>query len=183
MMDKYYDYGEILFWEQKSSLKRDVYMAKAPHIFFLSAENIELFGSTIEVASTNELNSQIEILSSFIHSYTAKLKGNVMICDEVGVNLKEFSFTTLQKLSFDENLNYYEGYLRNIQHKQIYCKNTIEKISHIVRVRSNVKFYKPIESSDNNDYILFHDYYRKRLESLNDNHATKKKMILLSPIL
>lgn len=175
MMDNYCDYGEILLWEQNSSLKRDVYMAKAPHIFFLSAENIELFGSTIEIASTNDLNSQKEILSSFIHSYIAKLQGNVVICDEVGINLKEFSLTTLQKLCFDENLNYCEEYLNNIQHKQIYCKNTIEKISHILRVRSNVKFYKPIESSENSDYILFHDYYRKRLESLNDNHATIKK--------
>ena len=171
-MDKDYYYGEILFWDQKSPLKRDVYLTKVPHIFFLSAKNLELFGNTIEVASTNDFNSQKEILSSILNSYITKLQGNVVICDEIGINLKGVSITTLQKLSFEENLNFYEEYLRNIQQKQFYSKNTIEKIYHIVRVRSNVKFYKPIEQSDNNDYILFNDYYRKRLESLNDNHTT-----------
>lgn len=164
-----------MFWDQKSPLKRDVYLTKVPHIFFLSTKNIELFGNTIEVASTNDFNSQKEILSSILNSYITKLQGNVVICDEIGINLKEFSLTTLQELCFDENLNYCDEFLRNIPHKQFYCKNIIEKICHIVRVRSNVKFYKPIEPSDNNDYILFHEYYRKRLESLNDNHATIKK--------
>lgn len=173
-MNKDYNYGEIIFWNQNSSLKRDAYLAKVPHIFFLSAKNIELFGNTIEVASTNELNSQKEILSSILNSYIAKLQGNVVICDEIGINLKGVSITTLQELCFDESLNYCDEYLRNIQQKQLYCKNTIEKIYHIVRVRSNVKFYKPIDQSDNNDYILFNDYYMKRLESLNDNHTTIK---------